>query len=251
MVKLVMILLSLFLPMPQQETPTQVMEDDRPTRFEISLDKTVYFVGEPVEITMTLYNDGEQTIQGRYYLGLGNIATEVYYRKAGEEMIRFYSGWMRAEHRSHGVMVVPIKIEPQGKWEVTNRVWYNTSIEQFVLADPGEYEFQATFSVKQPLHKSNIVRVKVVEPPDGERAALAALSDPVLAQFVEGDLQLQLVEPVKVEAGAEKAAAFLAKYSRSIYAPAVEDQLKWVLTKAPPGRLTPKLQALRERLPDQ
>jgi hypothetical protein len=208
-----------------------------------------------VNVTFTLYNDRDQPIRGIYDVGLGNVGTKLYYRKVGGEFVTYFTGWIQALLQMHGT-TLPWEIAPHGKSEATNRLFYNTNLKSFVLAEPGEYEFKATFNLLQPVerfpYESSIVRIKVIEPPESEREASANLSDPELAQFVEGDWQLGLVEARKVEAGAEKAVAFVGKYNNSIYASLVRQQLKFVLTEASRRRdLTPKLKELLTSLPQQ
>jgi hypothetical protein len=252
MTKIIVVLLSLILG-GQQSLPQETVEYGEPTRFELSVERIIYYVAEPVELTVTLYNDQDRPIKGYFSVVVGKDLS-VYYRKVGEEFIRYFPSWLQPILMVDAFSV-PDVIPAHGKDEGTSRLFYNSYYKRFVLAEPGEYEFKATLELgNDRVIESNIVRVKVVEPPEEERAALAALSDPVLASFVEGDLQLDVVEDAEVEAGAEKAARFLEKYSGSIYAPLVEEQLREVLTRGKatiPGRLTPKLKAIKDSLPDR
>jgi hypothetical protein len=257
MLKLIVVSFSLVYFGSQLGTSQETVEYGEPTRFELSAEKTTYWIAEPVNLSLKLFNDQSKPIKGYFNIGLVGRG-KVYYRKVGGEFTRYYPHWLHIFVSGYGIEL-PIVISGHGKEEAAARLFYNSVRKEFVLAGPGEYEFKATFYFtprqgKEREYESNIVRVKVVEPPEEERAALAALSDPVLASFVEGDLQLDVVEDAEVEAGAEKAARFLEKYSGSIYAPLVEEQLREVLTRGKatiPGRLTPKLKAIKDSLPDR
>jgi hypothetical protein len=237
----------------EQSLIQETAESGQPTRLELSVEQATYYVAEPVRLIVALHNDLETPVKGDFYLGLRFNQLWVYYRKVGGQFVRYFPRWLQLDTAC--VFAIPIEIPAYGKEESTPRLFYDTYSKQLVLAEPGEYEFKATFNLgNDRVIESNIVRVKVVEPPEEERAALVALSDPVLASFVEGDLQLDVVEDAEVEAGAEKAARFLEKYSGSIYAPLVEEQLREVLTRGKatiPGRLTPKLKAIKDSLPDR
>jgi len=238
----------------EQSLIQETAESGQPTRLELSVEQATYYVAEPVRLIVALQNDQDKPVKGDFYLPLEFKHLSMYYRKVGGQFIRYLPWWLELAHTAD-LITFPIEIAAHEKRDTAERLFYNTKLKQLVLAEPGEYEFKATFNLgNDRVIESNIVRVKVVEPPEEERAALAALSDPVLASFVEGDLQLDVVEDAEVEAGAEKAARFLKKYSGSIYAPLVEEQLREVLTRGKatiPGRLTPKLKAIKDSLPDR
>jgi hypothetical protein len=150
------------------------------------------------------------------------------------------------------IILTPIEIPAHGKDEGKIRLFYNTYFERLVLAEPGEYEFKATDKLgSNRMIESNIVRVKVVEPPEEEQEAVTMLHDPDLASLIEGDLRSGWVEDKDIEAGAEKAVVFMKQHPHSMYAPMVKEQLKRVLTEAAgKGKLTPKLKELQASLPD-
>jgi hypothetical protein len=237
----------------QTTTSQQVKEYERPTRLKLSAEKNTYYVGEPVELIMTLYNDRNKPIQGHFYLNLYDVW--VYHRKVGGEFIRYFPRWLQIFWSVGDTL--PIRIPAHGKIKNKLRFFYNSSHKQLVLPEVGQYELKAAYmrGYKTALFESNIVRIRAVEPPEAEQAALARLRDPELAAFLEGDLRSDLVEVLvkdnEIEAGAEKAAAFLQEHGRSKYAPLVKEQLKFVLkVAASEGKLTPKLKELQASLPD-
>jgi hypothetical protein len=251
MAKLIIVLLALVHWSGQQNTPQEVIDNVEPTRFELSVENTTFYVGQPVELTITLYNDRDEPIKGHFHLNLKDVL--IYHRKVGEEFIRYFPQWMQITNMGD-IISLPIVIPAHGKVENKGRYLYNTYYQRFIMAEPGEHELKAVFASARSesrLKESNIVRVTVVDPPEREKEALAALRDPELAQFIEGDLRIGLVEDEKVEVGAEKAVVFMKQHPHSMYAPMVKEQLKRVLTEAAgKGKLTPKLKELQASLPD-
>jgi hypothetical protein len=235
MLKLAATLLLLVCTMGLQNTPHVSAQNDNPSRFELFAEKTAYHVAEPVELTVRLYNNQDEPIKGQFDLSLSLKQVSVYHRKVGGQFIRYFPYWLKSAN-SWDTSINQSKIPAQGSKESRTRLFYNSSIKQFVLSEPGEYEFQAIFRLPKvlspKLYESNIVRITVVEPSEKERSALAALRDPELAALVEGDLRTVFVGNEKVESGAEKAAAFLENYSSSFYAPLVQERLMFVLNEA-------------------
>jgi hypothetical protein len=221
-----------------------------PTRFKLSAEKNTYYAGEPVELIMTLYNDRNKPIQGDLYPDLYN--TWIYHRKGGGEFVRYFPRWLQINWDPGDIFQLP-RIPAHGKIKSKVSVFYNTYYKQLVLPEAGEYEFKATYMRgRTALLESKIVRIRAIEPPEEERAALAMLRDPELASFVEGDLRPSWVEVNEVEAGAEKAAAFLQEHGRSMYVRRVKEQLKFVVEEVNwEGGLTPKMKEIQALLREQ
>lgn len=233
----------------QTTTSQQMGGYDEFTRFELSAEKNTYRVGERVELIMRLHNDRDKPIQT---LSPGKWDIWIYHRKVGGEFVRYFPRWAQNWGSVVDYVSFPTTMPAHGKYEYKVPLFYNTYHKQLVLPEAGQYEFKATFGGVRPILESNIVRIEAVEPPEHEQAALALLRDPELAQLIEGDLRSGSVEDREIEVGAEKAVAFLQAHGRSMYAPLVKDQLKFVLNEAAgKGKLTPKLKELQASLPDQ
>jgi hypothetical protein len=115
---------------------------------------------------------------------------------------------------------------------------YNKHTQQYVLNEPGIYEFQTTmtvnlFNVSSKYYKSNIVQIRVVEPPNKDKAALKALKKYNLGYFLNG-----ITYPSRylfddsfedLEDSIEKSILFLRDYRHSFYAPLVLRLLKYNL----------------------
>jgi hypothetical protein len=250
MVKPVITILLLIVSLGDQTvTPQQMAENNEPTRFELSAEKITYYVGEPVELVMTLHNNRERPIQGDLYLDFQNVW--IYHRKVGGEFVRYFPRWVQHWGSVVDYVSFPITIPAHGKLERKFNFFYNTYYKQLVLPEAGQYEFKATFGGPRPILEANIVRITAVELPELEQAALVLLRDPELAQLIEGDFRPGVVEDKEVEAGADKAAAFVRKHGQSRYASLVKDKLAFVLKEAAQkGKLTPKLKALQAALPN-
>jgi hypothetical protein len=221
-----------------------------PTGIEIAAEKTTYFVGEPIYLSLTLSNDRDRPAKWDFYPGLtGGVRID--YRKAGGKLVKYYPEWLQRflEGMGGGISAPPV-IPAYGKQEGTVKLFYDSAAKNFVLAEPGEYEFKATLATGEHQRlESQTVQVRVAEPSQEDRVALATLSDPELVQFVEGDINMS-ANPTQAGVVAEKAAVFLEKYPQSIYAPTVERMLRFNLEEAErvPTRMTPKLKALSQWL---
>lgn len=247
----VAVLALLLIGLTMQEDPLDYARPDPPTRFEISAKKGSYYVGEPVELKVSVYNDRDRPIKGYFYLAL-SLDLEVYYRKVGGWFIKYYPGWLEYMQTggSCSVLIGDTVLPAHGRKEASVRLFYNTPTNNFVLSEPGQYEFKVVTGNMQ----SQVVRVRVVEPPEEERAVLLGLKDRELLSFVEGDIGIYTAPLEDVESAAEKAVAFLQKYPKSIYAPMVEQSLRRTLkaTDRPyVDQLTPRLKAIKDALPDQ
>jgi hypothetical protein len=227
-----------------------------PTSLEMSTDQLTCSVGEEINLDLRLVNSREKPVKWGVFPALTG-GVEVYYRKVGEGFIKYNPDWLRLYYSGAlgcGIGVGLPVVASHDKQQGAARLFYNSAIKKFALDEQGEYEFRAVLHLKDLKLEPPTLRVRVVEPPEEEQAALAALRDPELVQFVEGDISLTTAMLAEVESAAEKAAAFLNKYPRSIYAPAVERKLRWNLKQADrpvENRLTPRLKAIKDALPDQ
>jgi hypothetical protein len=222
---------------------------EHPTALEISVKKSTHFPAEPVEVSLALLNERDRAVKGDFYV---DGRARLFYRRAGEGYFKRYLP-RRIQLTARGYsfsLSPPLEIPARGRVGGEQTMLYDTSNRRYVLDAPGEYEIKATFDF-EGVYESNVVKVTVAEPAAEEAQALAALRDPVLASFVEGDLRTDLVETEEVEAGAEKAAAFLLKHPLSRYAPLVRDVLHGTLKDAEHGgKLTYKLKLIRDANPD-
>lgn len=228
------------------------IEYGNPTRIELTTQRIHYYVGEPVVLNVTLHNERNQPIKGWFELGVGKYLWW-YHRRVDGEFKRYFPAWLQSILTADGYYK-PLVISARGKLQGEGvTLFYNSYFKEFVLSQPGASEFKVAFQLGQnQALESNIVRVQVLDPPNEEREVLTMLSDPDLAQFVEGDYRVGFVEDERIEIGVEKAAAFIKKYGNSMYAPLVKRQLREVLKEAEVhGKLTPKLKDVQRSLPDQ
>jgi hypothetical protein len=121
---------------------------DEPTRFELLADKSTYCVAEPVDLTVTIYNDRDRLIKGDFDLGLMFKQLQMHYCKVGGEFVRYFPRWLQIIGMGD-FFTLPTEIGAHGKHESRERLFYNTYFKRFVLAEPGEYEFKATFQLQQ------------------------------------------------------------------------------------------------------
>lgn len=172
-------------PAPAAARQKRAVGPEGPTALEISVKRRDHLPAEPLEVSLALRNERDRAIKGDFHLG-GRV--RLFYRRAGEGDFRRYFP-RRIQLRSQGYyfsLSTPLEIAARGRLEGEQTMRYDTSAGRYVLDAPGVYEVKATFDF-EGVYESNVVRVTVSEPPPDEALALAALRDPVLASFVEGD----------------------------------------------------------------
>jgi hypothetical protein len=226
-----------------------------PLGFVLSTEKSTYFAYEPVVLNMIITNKGQQPIQGEFdCLNFNCKELMLFYRKRGGEFRRYYNLtiWM-ALGRDHLRLGKKPTLAPGNQISTREMVLFDTlpgrnEEDKFVLDEPGEYEFKATFQyiLEDPskVVESNVLRLTVVNPPDEERAALALWKDKDLALVAQGD---------DSSAGAiSRLRLLLQKFPNSLYATAVRDsseRLKSYLSqKAKEKKLTEDENALYKQL---
>jgi hypothetical protein len=220
MLKIILLLASLVVLAYQ---PCMAQTDDKfypPTRFEISANKNTYYVAEPMLLTCTLYNDLDKPIKINKGLGVSRAQTFfLYYNKVGNTSIRYFN--RQAEQYGGTYGRGNRVIQSLSQLSITETVFYNTQKEQIVFSEPGEYEFKArTNTGNNHFMDSNVVRVKVINPPKKHLATTQAiLADKDLISFIEGDIWPNISKPAEIERAAEKAALFIETHSQSVYIP--------------------------------
>jgi hypothetical protein len=204
---------------PKHEAP------DYNIRFEMSLAKSTYFVAEPIDYNSNIYVEEDKPLKAYFDIAT-NLA--IYYRRVGKEFVD-YSTHSQEALKANCLFIRPMEIKPHQKFELQGTLLYNSIKNEHLLSKPGQYEIKMTFTLQtmegKYLHyESNTERITVLAPPSNESFALEALTDPLLARLISGDLADE--EDLKI--AADKLESFLDKYASSFYTPLVEKQLIFV-----------------------
>jgi len=157
-----------------------------------------------------------------------------------------------------------VVLEPDG--EISGEevlLGYDPARQEFLLPEPGQYEFQAIYTDRHPpspstLVESNVLTIEAQMPPASEREALRSYSHDLarVAQFDPGwagAAQRQLAWAgwgVPVET-MRQAARFLESFPNSAYAEPVRYALMWALRNRIDGNrasVSAEEKALYERL---
>lgn len=154
----------------------------REATLSLSLDRSQYVVGEPLEMSLSLQNTSRNALQGRFEeVHPASPLLRVDYRRDG----RSFEPLDRNRRNFHrGFRAVGL--EPGETRTGTAGISVDRGRDDLVLDEPGTYEFRARFCEApgdlNAMVQSDVVRVTVVEAPDAHRDAWRELS-PDVAQF--------------------------------------------------------------------
>lgn len=197
-------------------------QEQKPS-FNISLNKTNYFVGEPIEITFNLTNQSSKTIKGIFPLGFEYINPDVFYNNNARGFIRYISRTISPGFaREYGFL--PEKLLSGQSKSITETLIYSTHPGSLVLSAAGQYQFQAKYAYlpdgKGTKLESNIVTITVTELPSIYLKKLESWKDPILLSFLQGDYNYMSAQ--QVQEALSKARNFLQdSQNDDIYVPAL------------------------------
>jgi hypothetical protein len=203
-----------------------------PLSFRISTNKTVYVSKEPVQLGLQFTNTSDSAVTQQLYLAcsltISDCKLSIYYRRAGSTFRRFIP--MEEELRADG-MVLPTRLEPGRSIGVFNLLLFDWSQKQFVVDEPGTYEFKAIHMESDPVKKleSNVVRVRVDAPPPSERDAAKLFGDIELMRFLQQPGGY--VGAYRSDKAVGIASQIVERYPDTPYATAVRAPLLGVLTE--------------------
>jgi hypothetical protein len=159
------------------------------SRLAISLDtdRAIYWVGEPVRLTLKVANEGGELAAG--YFQLWGEETEIYIRH-GDRGFEGVSNPLGRGQLPRGIDVnrLPSVFKPGESQEFRDVVVMNARTRDLLLATPGEYEIKvrcwpllvggpeasAPVSARSgPVLESNAVRIRVDSPPSAQTLSLS------------------------------------------------------------------------------
>ena len=225
---------------------------EQPTRMELRSAKKTYIVGEPVFLKAMLFNDRDRAIKGPYADEFAfSQSVEILYRRPGAEFTKYTPKWLSLV-RSFCTVVLVSRFEPHRYIERKLRLFFDTGRGRLVLEEPGKYEFKIVFysttmrDAKQTFEAT--VSVNVVGPAANDATAVRVMAEPLLASFLEGDIQLEVARDEEVEAGALRAVEFLQRYGRSSVAAFVRERTLEIISSGnrqiDPNRLPGRLKGI-------
>jgi hypothetical protein len=246
------VLLLAFLSIGNQPASGDENYADNPVpHVKLSVEKKEYYLGEPINFTITFFNNQDIPTKAFFNVSPGMI---MFQHKGGS--------WACARYETRRIQIMlrncasPVEVPPRSKMSFKGKLFF---FGKPVLSEPGEYEIKVNFSDKQNIgltYESDVVTILAKSPPDKERAALAELNDRVLGSFLEGDYRIdwgqdgicsRINDIRELESGAEKALTFLEQYPDSIYSPIVRDLFRQVMEEAKKDggqKFTPELNTL-------
>jgi hypothetical protein len=242
---------------PSRESPTYTTPLREQVTLTLTSDRSSYYIKEPISLKLTLTNVAGTPVLGRFMIAVLSPKVKLRYRRSGGVYNTFpYPG--------DGIYADPSMIlEPDGEISDERLLGYDPGHQEFLLPEPGQYEFQAIYTDRHPpepntIVESNVLRIEAQTPPEREGEALRSYSRDFarIAQFDPGWARGANREiafagwGVSVDAMMQ-AAHFLDAFPHSAYAPRIRDDLMWALESRigrSPGSVTAEEKALHKRL---
>jgi hypothetical protein len=154
----------------------------------LSTDRSTYYVGEPVHLTVVALNEGDAAVRGFFLSRPYHDTTEIHYRHINRPFSRFRTSLNHSEEIN--VKRAPLRLEPGHEAKSEFVVSFDPTTHRFVLDEPGDYEFQVSYRAEpedpSALLVSNVATVSVSAVPDKEQEAFQHYSRGgmgLLAQF--------------------------------------------------------------------
>lgn len=177
---------------------------------EISSNKNIYNLKEPLQMTVSCTNKGSSSINVLLPIRQLSPALKIYYRKINKEFQRYNFSYdhSRADF---------LELMPNSKRAISFIMLYDTSQQNFMLSEPGTYELKATYQdiydKNSTTIESNILVIKVENFSKGDES-IKYYSDGLIARLIQGDY----IDSLQDYDGAISKSIFLAKnYPTSFY----------------------------------
>jgi hypothetical protein len=176
----------------------------------LSSDRSSYYIGEPVRLTLTARNHSDQAIKG--YSGLDQEGhVNLFYRGVGEQ----FRLLRRRRETPHNVVSSPWMLGSFEERGSTAIILLDQSATRLLLDHPGEYEFYVE-AHHSPTQRDRVVRSETIRlgmspPPQSHRRAYDEYIARGLGRLVAG------VAPISDAEASRSAMAFLDKYPSGPY----------------------------------
>jgi hypothetical protein len=186
----------------------------------IAANKDFYYVREPLHLQITLNNKSDKILSGSFQPNFGGPGLTIYYRRTGGEFVQFTCQRTRAAQAAHIGLIIPTVLKPQAS--VANKEWitFDTAARQSVLAEPGQYEFQAVYYdwpyINDPQRKivSPVIAVEVLAAPNNELEVLKQFDNETVGRLFQDDYPIDDEERKKA---IDQLAMLMEKYPNSVY----------------------------------
>jgi hypothetical protein len=209
-------------------------------------EKSSYIVGEPVDLTFSLSNVSDKTVEGNFCFGVDHYNPEVWYGKETQKPLLYVGNFPVAED----ITCLPRELSPHASKSSSARLLYAVNPGWLILREPGVYEFQLKYKLSDgdgTKIVSNVVQIKVEAAPESEKEALRQWSDPELLDFVQGNAGF--APGAKVRDGFKKASTFYDAHGDSLYAKAArKGLLDYLTSRSRAQRLTTEEKVVFDRL---
>jgi hypothetical protein len=188
----------------------------------MTIDATAVVPHAPLALSLTITNGSRDRVSGDFSLW----EPQIFLRRVGEPFELRYP----PPPEPSGPVDLTIclarlftTLPPGAAWTRTVVVAYDSARETFLLNEPGEYEFKASYFEKRSrtVLESNIVSVKVESPGGSEHEAYDAFT-PELAAIAQGVSAAPLAE-------LREAQQFLGRFGKTPYAANLRSGLETVL----------------------
>jgi hypothetical protein len=191
-------------------------------RLRLDADRSTYYLGEPVRLTLKVRNEGDEGVWGGFGLTWGTAEADVLYRVVGGRFAPLVER-RAADRTPDGTYIdaisLPMILRPDEERTMDATLGLVPETGRFLLDHPGKYELKLVCRPRLRVlpalvMETNVVRFTIEAPPAAAEAAFADYQRDGLLLLAQAPLAAQYYDPQVIR----KATEFLARHRHSVYA---------------------------------
>jgi hypothetical protein len=208
-------------------------KEDHDVVLSLSPERSDYYIGEPLRLSLTVKNESDQDLYGFFGLWPPDERITILYRRGGEPLRAL--GRAKPDSSSEKVLnemdvvKLPAKISPRQERRSEMQVVLDPATLQVVLGAAGDYEFvvecrlwsSASVNGDAGVVRSDVAHVHVSTPRNEDQEVLSEFLAKDLARLVEAWPFPPALESTSIA----NAAAFLDRHPRGPYSEKVREAL--------------------------
>lgn len=186
-------------------------------RLRLDTERSAYYLGEPIRLTLKVGNDGDEGVWGYFQLAIGQDEADILYRQVGGRFVPL--GSRRPGPPGFDGERFPMVLEPGQEQTTDAMLGLDPASGGFLLDRPGEYELKLVSrprprSLPPIVLETNVVRLMVDAPPAAELGAFAEYRRDELVVLAQAPLAALSHDPAAIR----KATDFVVRHRHGVYA---------------------------------